>query len=234
MRTESPTIRPSRHEVGAFPIVHDDELLYSIVTRFGLLSGYLDADSANLDLFGHAFGYAATALPSNLDEMALHLPTSLDLTGRDLALRHTLLPFHTAFLTQAAVEGAIIKACANPGRENLAPTRTVERPLTRPLNLRFCPECLRDMQRSDRDLHSKRVHQLAIVTLCPEHECDLRETGIVAGVGDRQLHPASLDVCGRDLPPVIPDGAAGSCPSTWCNFGCGPGPHRSGGLGCNL
>ncbi|KQN33779.1 hypothetical protein ASG37_16670 [Sphingomonas sp. Leaf407] len=24
------------------------------------------------------------------------------------------------------------------------------------------------------------------------------------------------------------------CPSTWCNFGCGPGPHRSGGLGCNL
>jgi hypothetical protein len=26
----------------------------------------------------------------------------------------------------------------------------------------------------------------------------------------------------------------GSCPSTWCNFGCATGPHRSGGLGCNL
>lgn len=25
-----------------------------------------------------------------------------------------------------------------------------------------------------------------------------------------------------------------SCPSTWCNFGCGPGSHQSGGLGCNL
>ena len=26
----------------------------------------------------------------------------------------------------------------------------------------------------------------------------------------------------------------GSCPSTWCNFRCATGPHRSGGLGCNL
>ena len=25
-----------------------------------------------------------------------------------------------------------------------------------------------------------------------------------------------------------------SCPSTWCNFRCATGPHRSGGLGCNL
>ena len=28
--------------------------------------------------------------------------------------------------------------------------------------------------------------------------------------------------------------SAGSCPSTWCNFRCATGPHRSGGLGCNL
>lgn len=28
--------------------------------------------------------------------------------------------------------------------------------------------------------------------------------------------------------------ARGSCPSTWCNFRCATGPHRSGGLGCNL
>ena len=25
-----------------------------------------------------------------------------------------------------------------------------------------------------------------------------------------------------------------SCPSTWCNLRCGTGPHRLGGLGCNL
>ena len=170
----------------------------------GRRQGYPDAASANLDLFGHAFGYAATALPSNLDEMARHLPTSLDLTGRDLALRHTLLPFHTAFLRPSAVEGAIIKACANPGRQNLAPTRTPERPLARPLRLRFCPECHQHMERLGQELHWKRVHQLAIVTLCPEHGCDLLETTIVVGVGDRQLHPASQENCGRDLPPVIP------------------------------
>ncbi len=30
------------------------------------------------------------------------------------------------------------------------------------------------------------------------------------------------------------EGLKGSCPSTWCNFRCATGPHRSGGLGCNL
>lgn len=28
--------------------------------------------------------------------------------------------------------------------------------------------------------------------------------------------------------------SGGSCPSTWCNFRCATGPHRSGGLWCNL
>ncbi|PZQ86441.1 MAG: hypothetical protein DI534_16620, partial [Leifsonia xyli] len=33
---------------------------------------------------------------------------------------------------------------------------------------------------------------------------------------------------------VTKAGDAWSCPSTWCNFRCATGPHRSGGLGCNL
>lgn len=207
MSAESDTRQQAAREVGAFPVIYEDELLYSVVARFGRLSGYAHAAQANLDLFDHAFGYTATALPSNLDTMALHLPASLGLNGRDLALRHTLIPYHGAFLTSTAAEEAIVKARRNPGRQNLSPTRTVEKPLPRPTSLRFCPECHRDMKRAARDLHWNRVHQLAIVTLCPEHGCDLLETRITPSVGDRLLHPASDELCGNDLPSVIPTDA---------------------------
>lgn len=194
---------PNKSVVGVFPTVYDDELLYSMVARFSRLSGYTDAASTNLDLFGRAFGHAAPALPSTLDVMAQSLPASLGLTGRDLALRHTVLPYHCAFLTETAAERATRKACADPGK-SVRPTRTVERPLARPTNLRFCPECNRAMERAGQDLHWKRVHQLAIVTVCPEHECDLRESGIRPTVGDRLLYPASDEVCRPDLQTVIP------------------------------
>jgi hypothetical protein len=140
--------------------------------------------------------------------MALHLPAGLALTGRDVALRHTLFPYHTAFLTQAAAEEGIAKACAKPDRQNLAPTRTVERPLSKPTGLRFCPECHRDMKRSGQELRWKRVYQLAIVTLCPDHGCDLLKTAVSPSVADKALHPASDELCGTDLPSVIPADAA--------------------------
>ena len=195
---------PTRREVGAFPVIYHDESLYSVVARFGHLTGYPDAASANLDLFDHDFGYAATALPSNLDVLALHLPAGLALTGSDLALRHTLFPYRTAFLTKAAAEESITRARAKPDLQHLTPTRIVERPLPKPPGLRFCPECHRDMKRSRQELHWKRVHQLAIVTLCPDHKCDLRETSVSPAVGDKVLHLASDELCGNDLPSVIP------------------------------
>lgn len=208
MNAESTTAGTVNRQVGSFPIAYDDELLYSVVARFARLSGYTDAKQANLDLFDDAFGYAATALPSNLDAMALHLPGSMGLTGRDLALGHTPLPYHIAFLSQSAAEEAMARARRNPGRQNLTPTRTVERPLPKPASLRFCPECHRDMKRSEQEPHWKRVHQLAIVTLCPEHECDLFQTTISPGVSDRELHVADDETCRHDLPSVIPSGAA--------------------------
>lgn len=198
-----PDSQPSR--ASKFPAVHDDELLYSIVARYGVLAGNIDAQSTNLDLFGRAFGHAGTHLPANLQSMADRLPASLTLSGRDLVLRHTLLPYQCAFLPHEAMERTIAAALADGGRRG-RPAGSADRPLPRPRNLRFCYPCVEQMLRDRQDLHWKRVHQLAVVTVCPKHECDLLESAVSPGPHDTRLHPPTLAVCDAGQPSVIPSG----------------------------
>lgn len=63
------------------------------------------------------------------------------------------------------------------------------------------------MARDDQDLHWKRVHQLAIVAICPDHGCDLRESLVAPDPNKRLLHPASAEVCGPNRPSLIPEDA---------------------------
>lgn len=205
MSSDSKSISAQAGKVAKFPIIYEDELLYSVVARYGFMSGYVNAAASNFDLFGRAFGHASTRMPANLDALAKRLPDSLDLSGRDLVLRHTLFPYPCAFLPKRAFERVISNLLAEGGRKG-RPMGGVEKPLPRPATLRFCPECLVQMENAGQELHWKRVHQLAIVTICPEHECDLRESDVAPRPTDRRLHPAGTALRVGKHPSVIPAG----------------------------
>ena len=176
MNAESQAAAPSSR-VSHLPIPYEDELLYSIVARYGEMTGYVDSSSSNLDLFGRTFGHASSRAPSALSAMAKRLPLSLNISARDLVSRHTLLPYYYAYFPEIRREKAIAEALAQNGRADKA-TGIGAKPLTPPSALRFCPRCLDAMENANQDLHWKRVHQLAIVTLCPEHGCDLLVSSI--------------------------------------------------------
>lgn len=207
MSADSPTTLPSLSTVGDMPTIHEDELLYSIVARYGWTTGYIHAEAANLDLFGRTFGHSASRMPMNLDAMARRLPASLGLTGRDLALKHTLLPYHCAFMAHADKEQAIATALADGDRQGRR-IGSFQQPLPPPVQLRFCPECIANSISAGHDPHWKRLHQLAIVVICPEHRCDLRKSAVAPKPDDRRLRRASSETCPPDSDPVIPDGAS--------------------------
>ena len=80
------------------------------------------------------------------------------------------------------------------------------KPLSAPHYLRFCPECIDTMEKADQDLHWKRVHQLAIVVLCPEHGCDLRLSSVAPHPAEKMQHPATHANCASDAPTSVPPG----------------------------
>lgn len=188
------------------PIPYDDELLYSIVARYGEMTGYIDSGSTNLDLFGRSFGHASSRAPSALSAMAERLPSSLNISARDLVTRHTLLPYFYAFFPDDRRENAINEALAQNGRSDKAAGMEAK-PLSTPRSLRFCLECLDAMEMANQDLHWKRVHQLAIVALCPEHGCDLLLSSVTPHSTEKVLHAATRENCRLDARSQIPPGA---------------------------
>ncbi|CAM3052976.1 TniQ family protein [Sphingomonas antarctica] len=198
MITDSPTAAPLSR-VPHFPTVYDDELLYSIVARYGVMTGYIESSSANLDLFGTPFGHGSARAPSALDAMASRLPLGLNLDARELVTRHTLLPYYYAFFPDDRQEKAIGEALARHGRADKAAGMEAK-PLSPPRRLKFCPECLDVMELRKQELHWKRVHQLAIVMLCPDHGSDLRFSSITPHPADRLMAPATRANCAPDAP----------------------------------
>lgn len=187
------------------PTVYDEELVYSLAARYGALVGYPDARSANLDLFGVEFCPVAARNPTFLRTMAERLPTSIGVNARDLYLRHTLLPYYNAFNAPAAFELAFEWAL-DAGRRRGRPAGSAEVLLPKPSNLRFCPDCLQEMLGCGQDLHWKRVHQLAIVAVCPIHGCDLLMSTVAISPNDRTLYPPTTERCSEGSPSVIPIG----------------------------
>lgn len=202
MNTDSPTAA-FLSRVPHLPTLYEDELLYSIVARYGQMTGYLGAESANLDLFGRSFGHASSRAPSALSAMADRLPAILKISARDLVTCHTLLPYYYAFFPDDRREKAIDASLAQNGRADKAAGMDAG-PLPTPRNLRFCPACLDAMETANQDLHWKRVHQLAIVALCPDHGCDLRLSSIAPQPAEKSLHPATRANCRPDAPTQIP------------------------------
>ena len=205
-RSSSGRAESSFGRVPNFPAIHDDELLYSLVARYGFMMGYPKAASSNLDLFGHAANHGALRIPSGLAALAERLPTSLGLNAKTIALKHTLVPYYGAYFSIELYRRVMEAALALNGRASRI-AGIDAKPLIAPRRLRFCPACLDDMEEADQDLHWKRLHQLAIVAVCPEHGCDLRKSAVRPDPTDRIIHPASRANCHEDARSVIPDHA---------------------------
>ncbi|WP_375383421.1 TniQ family protein [uncultured Sphingomonas sp.] len=146
------SLAPAPARVPSLPTLYEDELLYRLVARYDFMTGYPRAASANLDLFASEASQAASRLPTGLAALAARLPAHLDLTGDDLARRHTLLPYQCAFLPQEAKERAFSQALAD-GRKRGRPVCGVQKPLPSPTRLRFCPDCIHQMTKDNQDLH---------------------------------------------------------------------------------
>lgn len=77
------------------PQFHPDELLYSVVARYGRW-GRLRTGRVNENLFGTKSIKFSYDLPLQIGRLADTVGLDLPLTVSDIVRDHTLLPFHTA------------------------------------------------------------------------------------------------------------------------------------------
>lgn len=179
--------------LGYFPPPYNQELMYSICSRFSDRMHYPTIQAVHQDLFGCKHLKAVVELPSNLDYLINTLPLGHKYTLEKLINNHTLLPFYRAFLSseqlsvilkemRCRTSGALLTRVGNPSR------------LFALSRLRFCTECVEDDRKNGEECYWHRVHQIGYVMICPIHGIPLTQSSVRSGNASNQFISAKYAV----------------------------------------
>ncbi|WP_081793060.1 TnsD family Tn7-like transposition protein [Sphingomonas sp. RIT328] len=199
--TQNAESRSHPRRMPYFPEIYPGEILYSVFARLSFHMAHVSA----MDTWDHVYGRhvqrPVVDFPSNLDWFAsrLHSGPSAD----ELAMRHTLLPYYTAFATAQVREKAMKAMRGEEGKVGLV-IGLRAKPLGPLQTVRFCPACYEEMIAGQGEAYFRREHQLPIVLVCPRHECDLRISEVKLGKTNF-LHRANKDTCPPDAPSAVAD-----------------------------
>lgn len=156
-----------------FPTPYPDELLYSVLARYGDMVQF----PSKHDLMAHLFGeenkkhHLSFLLPMNIGALIHRLPPHPIITTNYLIQNHTLFPYIHPFLDNtrtAAWEKQMSGINNNQRNHDISYNR----------QLRYCSQCVID----DTKLHGEpfwhRIHQCPGVFICPTHNVILSKSVI--------------------------------------------------------
>ncbi len=180
-----------------FPTLYPDELLYSGCARYAQRSGNNKEIYNIVDLLGTRNAIAAVELPSKIDALIENMPVGNSYTPQYIIMDHTLLAYFSAFTTEKRMIEAYQSMCSEKGSIPYSKLGINSSGVTN-LNqkLRFCPECMKSDYLQYGEPYWHRLHQIACVHLCPEHECLTYDSTVLIRGGNRQAFIyASVDNC---------------------------------------
>lgn len=150
-----------------FPTLYEDELLYSGIARYHLVSGNKTQRQTVEDLFGNRSVCATTDLPSHLLSLADNL--NCKYTTDQIINNHTLFPYYTFFMNKKKIYQvrSLMENGSRQGKVH-ASLGLLASSIKMPSKLRFCTECYKtDSEICEPYWH--RSHQLPGVIICPLH-----------------------------------------------------------------
>lgn len=187
-----------------FPKVYPGELLYSVLARYDRHVGTPGSMHTLDALFSNRNVIATFDLPGHLQSLADRIPSDRGLSVDHIINTLTLFPYFTAFVppTQQEKTRDSMRSGAVDGlhvRLGLSAFR-----VGRNQWLRFCPECVQEMQAAHGELWWRRDHQLPGVLVCTTHACLLLESEISFSQFSRhQFIAATSKNCPSHARPVV-------------------------------
>jgi hypothetical protein len=169
----------SKHIIGHFPTPYPDELFFSICARYGNRVQYASKNAVCTELFGRRGTAAIIDLPKHIAYFTAKLPQGHLLTAHRLIHHHTLLPFHSLFLTAERVE-RLTNSMVHPEIISAHSTARSSR-VTYTLNfLRFCPQCVAEDEKLYGECYWHRSHQIPGINVCYRHALFLENSAVHA------------------------------------------------------
>ncbi len=161
--------------IGLFPDPYPDELVYSMLARYYMKSGYPGYVCAAEDLF------RSTWKPPSIEFLDDYQPEVYQRleknTGmRNIVLNHTMFPVYGMFVQperRRAAFGAMLTG--NGNNQFLLPLNKGKK---NDRYLRYCPVCVKVDREKYGETYWHRIHQIYGLSICPRHLCRLYDSDI--------------------------------------------------------
>ena len=153
--------------LGLFPKPYPDELLYSVLARYYVRSGYSNYVFAAEDLFRNRYVRPSFEYINPLNDEVTGCLREID-NMQNVLLKHTMFPYHCRFLPKERKQNALnslINMDSNFRNLILFPKRTATP------SMRYCPMCAVDDRKNYGETYWHRLHQIYELTVCPVHKC---------------------------------------------------------------
>lgn len=155
-----------------FPQPLPDEIFYSLVARYFMLTGFNNTQIENQRLFGHSKIQPSILFPSRLNRFYETTKMLLNLRKEELITVLTPLPFFENFI-EVNVYSEIVDMIWGNGHSNINARMGLNTLKSCATDApKFCPQCsFEDYEKYDQ-IYWHRVHQLPIL-VCPHHNMPL-------------------------------------------------------------
>lgn len=160
-----------------FPHLYPDELLYSILARYHVLSQNVSLKETVNDLFNRHSASAVIDLPSNLYTLCENLTPGSSITPEYLIEHHTLLPLYRPFLGPERHEKVL--TAMKFGGEVHTTIGVMASSIKAHRRLRFCPSCVKNDHERYGEPYWHRTHQVPGVEVCHIHHQHLIDSNVV-------------------------------------------------------
>ncbi len=160
--------------IAFFPEIYPDELLYSQLARYSLMSGYTAYIYAAQDLYENKSIRPDAEFLNTFTEDAISAITK-NISMRDIVMQHTMFPFYGRFMESGRRKRAYSALLNMSGDyHNLLAIPKGAKPRF----LRFCPECVKSDREKYGETYWHRLHQMADIDFCCVHNCRLIDSNI--------------------------------------------------------
>lgn len=163
--------------IGFFPSIYEDELVYSLLARYYVRTGYMAYAYVAEDLFENK-GDSPSIEFVNPYKAEIRDRLTKDVSMWRVVEKHTMFSSYARFLPVMRKRKAFESLMACTGNyDNLLALPRVKTGAER--HLLYCPVCAKEDREENGEAYWHRKHQIRGIVVCSQHRCFLKESDIL-------------------------------------------------------
>jgi len=170
------------YNIGYFPSLYNDELLYSVIARYGVHMGHTSLEQTATELFDNPLVHPTVDLPKRMAWLVKRTRLNSFISVQGMIYKHTMFPFYTAFLGEKRRSKVFWAMFGSSFEKNYATNGLGIRSEQLKMDTqKYCPVCLQDDYLNYGEAYWHRIHRAPGVQRCAKHKIPLISNCNVCG-----------------------------------------------------